>query len=345
MNSRLSLLAMAVAAALLLVGCQPFDHFDAATQQPVSRQAEPPRELAKVCLPAYQIEPPDMLSIEVLKLVPRPPYDVLQIQVFNAIPDQPIDGFYLVEGEGTINVGAAYGTIRVAGMTVDEATQAITEHLKQMLRSPGVSVQLARTSGTQSVTGVYLVAPDGTINLRQYGLVSVAGKTLVQARLAVQQQLSQYFDSPEVSIDMAGYNSKVYYIITAGAGVGDNVVRVPITGNETVLDAISQVNGLSQLSSTEIWVARPAPGGFGCEQIMPVDWEAISRGGSAATNFQLMPGDRVFIADDKMLELDNYLAKLTRPLERLLGITGLGVTDVRSVQTMGRRYNSTRAGI
>ena len=77
-------------------------------------------------------------------------------------------------------------------------------------------------------------------------------------------------------MDVVAYNSKVYYVITQGAGLGDNVRRFPVTGNEPVLDAISQINGLSQLSSTHIWIARPAPGNFNCEQIMPVDWVAIT---------------------------------------------------------------------
>ena len=131
-----------------------------------------------------------------------------------------------------------------------------------MLTKPDVSVQLARTAGTQPITGQYLVAPDGTINLRQYGLLYVAGKTVTEIRNDLRKHLSQYFDSPEVSVDVIAYNSKVFYVITEGAGLGDNVRRVPITGNETVLDALSAVNGLSQVSSTQIWVARPAPGGF-----------------------------------------------------------------------------------
>ena len=45
-------------------------------------------------------------------------------------------------------------------------------------------MQLARVSGAQPVTGQYLVGPDGTINLRQYGVVHVAGKTVTEARLA-----------------------------------------------------------------------------------------------------------------------------------------------------------------
>ena len=142
---------------------------------------------------------------------------------------------------------------------------------------------------------------------------------------------------------MLAYNSKVFYVITEGAGIGDNIRRIPITGNETVLDALSTVNGLSQVSSTQIWVARPAPGGFGCEQILPVDYVAIAKGGSSATNYQILPGDRVFIAQDNVVNFNNYLAKVTAPIERLLGIAGLGTNTIRGMQTMGRAYNLNRS--
>ena len=133
-------------------------------------------------------------------------------------------------------------------------------------------------------------------------------------------------------------------ITQEGAGQGDNIRRVPITGNDTVLDALSVVNGLSQVSSAKIWIARPAPGGFGCEQILPVDYEVIAQGGLAATNYQIMPGDRVFIAEDNMLAFNNYLSKVTAPIEKLLGVTGLSVSTIRSAQTLGRSYNQTRSG-
>ena len=103
----------------------------------------------------------------------------------------------------------------------------------------------------------------------------------------------------------------MFYVITQGAGLGDNVRRVPITGNETVLDALSVVNGLSQVSSTKVYIARPAPGGFGYQQILPVDYEGIAMGGSTATNYQIMPGDRVFIAEDGMTTFNNFLARST----------------------------------
>ena len=116
-----------------------------------------------------------------------------------------------------------------------------------------------------------------------------------------------------MTVDVFAYNSKVFYIITEGAGFGDNVVRRPITGNETVLDAVSDIGGLSQLSSKKMWISRPAPGNIGCEQILPINWDELTRGAVTTTNYQLLPGDRLFVAEDKFVKLDSIVAKLTRP--------------------------------
>jgi polysaccharide export outer membrane protein len=344
-------LALAVVwlAALLLAGCRTINPYDPRLEPPLPEACQPPREMNKVSLPAYRIEPPDVVSIEMLKLIPLPPYraevfDVLQIRA-NALPDQPIDNYFIVEAEGTINLGPTYGTVRVAGMTIEEVKTALNKWLHQWLRDPAVSVQLARVSGAQPVTGQYLVGPDGTVNLRQYGVVHLAGKTVTEARMAIQEHLKQYLDSPELSVDVVAYNSKVYYVITQGAGIGDNVRRLPITGNETVLDAISQVNGLSQVSSKKIWIARPAPHSFGCQQILPIEWDAITQGAQTATNYQLLPGDRLYVSEDELVTFTNVTGKVTAPIERLAGIIGLGSNTLRGFETMGRNYNRTRNGL
>ena len=172
----------------------------------------------------------------------------------------------------------------------------------------------------------------------------MAGLTVTEAQLAIRKHLSQWLDSPELSVDVVAYNSKVYYVITQGAGLGDNVRRFPVTGNETVLDAISQINGLSQLSSTQIWIARPTPNRCACDQIMPVDWAAITAGGSTVTNYQLFPSDRLFIAQDELVKLNSSLNRLIAPFERVMGFIGLGSSTVRGTQQMGRTYNHPNNG-
>jgi polysaccharide export outer membrane protein len=339
-----ALAALALALSLPLAGCSSFRQESGSAA--ASAVMEPPRELAKVSLPIYRIEPPDVVQIEILKVVPLPPYrieslDVLQITALGTLPDQPIAGYFLVDAEGAVDLGLAYGSVRVAGLSIHEARVAIETQLHKVLKAPEISVQLARSASIPSVSGNYLVASDGTINLRQYGLVRVSGMTLADARAAIERQLSVFFDAPKVSLDVVAYNSKVYYIVTEGAGAGDNIVRVPITGNETVLDALSQVHGLSQMSSKKIWIARPAPYDFQCEQILPVDYDAVTKGASVATNYQLLPGDRLFVAEDRNMALAAFLGKVISPFERVAGFAGLTASTIRNYTVP---FNSTSGG-
>ena len=220
---RLALVTLALAG---LAGCHAVDFYQPSLQRPVPPDMEPPRELSMVSLPAYQVEPPDILMIEMLQMVPLPPYrieiyDVLQIRAVGALPrPADIDGFFLVEGEGIVTLGPAYGRVRVAGMTIEQASEAITAKLQELFVKPEVSVQLAKTAGTAPVTGEYLVGPDGTINLRQYGMLHVAGKTVTEIRQELNKHLAQYFDSPDASVEVRQFNSKVFYVITEGAGHG-----------------------------------------------------------------------------------------------------------------------------
>ena len=214
--------------------------------------------------------------------------------------------------------------------------------MRHILQEPEVSVSLGQASGQQQIAGEHLVGPDGTVNLGNYGSVYVAGMTLDEVEKKLLEHLSEYLDDPQIAIDVLAYNSKVFYIITEGAGYGDTVVRVPVTGNETVLDALAQVNGLNRVSSKNIWIARPAPGGVGCDQVLPVNWREISKGGTTATNYQVMPGDRVFIAEDKLTRIDSRIANLLAPVQRVMGFTLL---STQTIQTMNRFPNGYNGGI
>ncbi len=113
-----------------------------------------------------------------------------------------------------------------------------------------------------------------------------------------------------------------------------------ITGKETVLAALSNMGGLIQFSSTNIWIARPAPAGFGGDQILPVDYLAITRGAAAGTNYQLMPHDRLYIAEDKTVALTNMINVALGPVEKLIGVASLGTNTSKNFKSLGRDYNS-----
>lgn len=161
----------------------------------------------------------------------------------------------------------------------------------------------------KQVVGEHLVAPDGTVNLGSCGTVYLTGMTIEEGRAAVQAHLCQFIPNAQVSLEVAAYNSKVYYVVVDRVGFGQSVLRLAATGNETVLDAVAQVPGLCGLEKKRIWIARP--GGPNCcqYQILPIDWCQITSLGGSCTNYQVLPGDRVFIADESWC----------RPLQHLFG--------------------------
>lgn len=297
-----------------------------------------PREGNRVSMPPYIIGPPDVLLIDAVRIVPMPPYhieplDALFIQVTGALKTAPIAGLYGVEPDGRLDLGASYGSVAVAQKTLEGAKTAIETLLKAKLNPPfEVSVSLGISRAKQQIKGQHLVRPDGTIGLGTYGSVLVDGLTLDEAKAAIEEHLSRFLQKPEIAVDVFSYNHHGYYVITDGGGYGQQVIRLPFTGKETVLDAISQINGLPAVSSKKhIWVARPLADDPRKDAILPVDWNGITFRGAMATNYQVFPGDRIYVKADTLITTDNVLSKLYAPVERTLGLLLLGNFTVRGL--------------
>lgn len=281
-------------------GTPPIPH-DANAHIQVPPSGAVPRELEKITLPPYVIEAPDQLLIEVVQRAAVPQYD-------------------------------------------DKGT-ALTNKDGTPVTKPGV-IPLT----VQPVSGPFQVRLDGTVGLGFWGAVPVAGLTLEQAaesirgHLLQQETLAKFGTKAEsviVIVDVIAYNSKRYYIITdgGGQGAGEQVVSFPITGSETVMDAIANIGGLSDVSSRRnIWVARRTPHPGQPWQILPVDWVGMSQHGNTFTNYQVMPGDRIYVKAQRLVAIDRTLARVISPIERLFGITLLGTTTVNQVAGRGNGF-------
>jgi hypothetical protein len=68
---------------------------------------------------------------------------VLQIDALGTYIESPIRGAYLVDPDGRVNLGAAYGKVKVSGMTADEAEAAVLAQLQKMVSRPQVTVSIA----------------------------------------------------------------------------------------------------------------------------------------------------------------------------------------------------------
>ncbi|MDR1491958.1 MAG: polysaccharide biosynthesis/export family protein [Planctomycetaceae bacterium] len=338
----ISLLAFAV------TGC-------ASMQQKPKVYSGLPKEMAKSSLEDYYIGISDVLTVEVVNLVPKSPYilqpmDTVFIQAYGLDADETVfDDRYRIQPGGIVTLPYPFKTVVIGGMTCEQAGEELSKKLnKDILNEEhkeqrGVIVSLETISGLQPVAGQHIVGPDGCINLGIYGKAHVDGLTLIDARAAIESVLSETLDNPRVAVDVFSYNSQIYYVVMQGAGFGDKVTPVPYTGNDTVLDAIANINGLERVSSKHIWIARPS---YGHYKHLEVDWHCITAGASPHTNYQLLPGDRVFIAEDRMVAIDTKLSKIIAPFERIMGFSLLGAQTVSRysgsvLKGGGERYGSS----
>ncbi len=330
-------------------GC---DGNGAGSVTPCGYNSSVPRELRMTALPEYRVEPPDVLLIEAVSNL-RPAKDPVQcgetllIQCNRTIPVtegsnkvaeefRTINGMYTIGPDGYCNLGPEYGKVLCGGQPLDEIQRRCDVHLRRILNDPQVMVTLPDASAKQTVAGPHLVRMDGTVGLGIYGGVFVAGMSLTEAKCAIEQHLSCHIHAPEVSVDVLEYNSKTYFVIADGGGAGERVYQLPSTGNDTVLKAVSQISGLPSVACKgKIWIARPSPDCCGPDQRLYVDWDAIARGAQTCTNYQLLPGDRLYIQSDPFIRFDTKLAKITAPFERVLGIALLG----RAIQNSGNNNN------
>jgi polysaccharide biosynthesis/export protein len=333
----------------LLAGCAHFDHL-----APHGPGGPPPNESAKLPLPTYVIEPPDVLQINAVNLLPRPnhlikPLDVIRVQFpYKTLSAEElkllvtneliIDANFTVEMDGNISLAPPYNlVINVYNLTAQQAEKEIADQLKKVAKAElvdkgGVKVRLVQAQGLQMIQGQHLVQPDGTVNLGIYGSVPVAGLTVEQTKQKIEQHLGQFLQEPAIAVAITGYNSKVYYVIYDGGGNGEQVVRLPVTGNETVLDAVGNVNGLPAVACKSlVWISRPShDGGEGL--ILPVDWRAISQRAVAKSNYQMLPGDRLYVKADPLITLYTHIDRFIAPIERVMGGILLGTSTYRALK-------------
>lgn len=136
------------------------------------------------------------------------------------------------------------------------------------------------------------ILPDGTINLGHYGRLVVAGRSVDQIESMIRAAIAvQVKNAGPIVVRLATRQSKVYYVLGAVNSPG----AFPLAGRETVLDAILAAGGLTDHASRErIILSRPTPPDS-CRIVLPVCYRQIVQLGDTSTNYQVLPGDRIYV--------------------------------------------------
>ncbi|HET6881580.1 MAG TPA: polysaccharide biosynthesis/export family protein [Pirellulales bacterium] len=143
------------------------------------------------------------------------------------------------------------------------------------------------------------VLPDGSIDLGRFGRLIVAGRTLEQIESDVTAAVKALEkEGGAVNVRLVDPQSAVYYVLGEVSSPGS----YPFIGRETVLDAILAAGGLTDKASPcNIILSRPSTP-CGCRTVIPICYNNIVQQGDTTTNYQVMPGDRIFVATRTLWE-------------------------------------------
>jgi protein involved in polysaccharide export with SLBB domain len=199
------------------------------------------------------------------------PPDLLLVEVLEALPGRPISGERLVRPDGKISLGF-YGDVYVAGLTVPEVKEKIILHLQKYINKESL----------------------GLIEADEHPGEAQNEQPSKKARMIEPKNSSAVF------VDVTAYNSKNYYM------QGEFVIpgRLPLTGTDTILDAICYAGGLTPRADHKNVVLYRQPKKGGSLQALRVDVDQITMGDDLSTNYQLLPGDRLVVPRDPSSEAE-----------------------------------------
>ncbi len=137
----------------------------------------------------------------------------------------------------------------------------------------------------QDFTGLYTVRPDGKITLPLIGDVQAGGLTPERLGEQLKQGLTNYINSPDVSVSLQTVGSKKFYITGEVSRPGEYTLAVPTK----VFDALSNAGGFRDFANKKkIVIIRGA-------DRLKFNYQDILRGKNLEQNIFLENGDTVVV--------------------------------------------------
>ncbi len=155
------------------------------------------------------------------------------------------------------------------------------------------------------------VLTDGTIDLGKYGRVVLAGMTIENAESFIEQTIKDTGEeATAINVRLLDPIHR-YYVL----GEVNSPGSYPLEGHESVLDGILAAGGLTSAAAPcKILLARPTSP-ESCRVTLQVCYREITQMGDTTTNYQLKPGDRIFVATRSCAE-DLMFWQATKTCER-----------------------------
>ena len=160
------------------------------------------------------------------------------------------------------------------------------------------------------VSKQYIINNEGKIQYEFVGDIQIAGLTKKQARDLIVERLSTYIVSPEVTLKIVGYNSKVVYVIGEVGSPGKIYMRGDTI---TVRDALLEA-GLPLLSASTRRCPLITPADYGKAEKKYVDVFKLIYEGDLRENLVMKPGDTLYVPATVLAKAMRVIQPVTQPV-------------------------------
>ena len=155
-----------------------------------------------------------------------------------------------------------------------------------------------------------LVMPDGQVSFPLAGTVRAQGLSVGQVERAIASRIAPNFATePNVFVSVIGIPEReplpdeepLTYVVYVVGEVNEPGPKAILPGT-TVLQLLAQTGGFTRFAATKRLQLRRKDASSGQERLYTIDYRAISRGASIATDPVLREGDVLVIPERRLFE-------------------------------------------
>jgi len=167
------------------------------------------------------------------------------------------------------------------------------------------------------LAGKHEIGPDGRIDLGDYGKLRVEGRTTPEI---VQLLAAETGASPEnLQVRVAEFRSQ--HVLLLGE-VNGSQRSVPYRGQETVLDLLQRVGGITAgAAPKDVYVVRPHLGDNRRPEVLHVDLHAIVLKHDHRTNIRLLPYDQIYVGETRQAQIEKAIPPWLRGIYQTISRT------------------------
>ena len=192
---------------------------------------------------------------------------------------------------GQIAVGSTLSTSATHGVSHSTGTgvAAVPEDFSKLTLSSGFLLSMT-VYDMPEISGDLRVDDSGNVDVPMAGPLHVMGMTLPQAKLAIQQKLSdeQILKNPKINLDVLQYAGDNVTVLGEVGAPG----RIQLLAPHSLSDVLGMVGGETQLAGETIEIRRTVDG---YPQTQQIKYARSSGNSDVIKAFMIKPGDTISI--------------------------------------------------